>query len=1004
MKTLSKARFNLILFSNRHYWKSSKKRIIATLRFLSLFPKIWLMVSVIIGCKNSKNIIEKKTFPNDPFNLHYYKLKNGLSIYILPNFEEPKVWLTTIVRAGGKYDPPDNTGLAHYLEHLLFKGNKKIGTINYEAEKTLLDQITELYEQLKGAQTEEERMQIFKKIDSLSQEAAKYAIPNEFDKIASYLGASFTNAYTAWDNTAYLLEVPATEFEKTIMLEKERFTEPVFRLFHTELETVYEEFNRTEDDDYRRSWIRLLKLLFPNHPYGTQTIIGLGEHLKKPSIKKVQEYFNTYYVPSNMAIIVAGHVNPDSAIKIIEKYWADLPDKNVPKTEYPPLEPLNGVKVDTIYGPFPPYAMIGYRLPPATHPDIYPLYLAVALLSNNGQTGLIDVNLLLSQKVLEADAYIMDMKDHSCLIISGTAKQGQSSKEVVSLLLEQIEKLKKGEFEDWLIKAIVDNMEFEQKRQWKSNTFLATLAGKAFVLEKNWSEIIDLFNILRKITKEQIVNIANKYFGDEYVVIYKELGTPTDIHKVKKPPITPIPIKRGLESEFFKQMKKIPSPRLTPRFVDFSKDMIQLPINNNSSKLYYVKNSIPDIFTLNFVIEYGKFHDKKMPFAARYFNLTDSKNLTQEAFRKELYKHAVSLDIYVEDEETYITISGLEKNLTKALPIIFDFIKNTVPNKEKFDEMIKDILKERENNLKEKRVILWEALRSFLIWGGIDNPFTYTLKNQELTQQITAEQLITLLKNIFQYPVEVSFIGNMPPQEVKSIIEQNYPFPSQFTAPPSKKTFKEASINNNVFYLVDYPQKQIEILMTRPIEQFNASLLPYRALYNEYYGSGLSSVVFQEIREARGLAYAASTRISVPNDKDHFFNFVGYIGTQSDKFNEALSVATNILSEMIKGKEQFEAAKLAALKDIESSIVKPTEIYNLYRKNRKLGVDYDLRKDVYKEIQRISLEDFEKFFNEKIANKKYSIGLIGDIKSIDSNFLSKYGEIKKVSVEYLFNY
>ena len=950
-------------------------------------------------------VVEKKVYSQDPRNLHYYKLSNGLQVFIFPNPENNKIWIQITIKAGSKYDPPDATGLAHYLEHMLFKGTSRIATSNYQEEKKYLDEIEKLYEELRNATTDDERNKIFMKIDSLSQIAAKYAIPNEFDNMYNYIGASFTNAFTSDDVTAYLAEIPATpvEFEKAMILEKERFTDPVFRIFHTELETVYEEFNRNEDNDYTRAYHRLLKLIFPNHPYGTQPTIGIGEHLKKPSILKIKEYFNTYYVPSNMAIIIAGNINPDTAIKIIEKHWASIPYKKVPQKKFEPLKPLNGVIVDTIYGPYPPYVIIGFRLPPISHPDYYPLLIISQLLSNSSQTGLIDINLLLSQKVLEAGASVDFNVDHSLLNMYGTARKGQSLKEVAELLLIQLDSLKKGNFSEKMISAIVDNMELMDKKEWKDNRHLAYQALESFIYDKNWEEIIKQYEILRKITKEDIVKTARKYFGDSYVIVYKEEGEPRDIHKVTKPPITPIQANRETESEFFKEFKKMPSGRLSPRWVNFQNDMLKKQILNNRVTMYYVKSSIPDIFTIKIVYDAGKLHDKKLPFAVRYMNIINSTKLTQEQFRKELYYNAISFSIDVNDDETIIEISGLEKNIEKGISVVFDFLKNLQPDESKLKEMISEIIKERENNMKEKSVILFRALPSFLVYGK-ENPFNYTIKTDSLYAELNPSDLVQRINALLSYPFELSYYGNIPPEKVTAIFEKYYPLPSQFSAIPPKRKFKEIEPDENIVYWVSYPQKQAEILLVRPALEPSIQYFAYADVLNGYYGAGLSSIVFQEIRERRALAYAARATLNYPRDKESKMRFVGYLGTQADKLNEATSALISLLNEMPKSEKFFEGAKLSALKDIESSIIPPNSIYNSFRYYRQLRYDYDIREKIYEEIQKIDLNALDKFFNENIARKKYRIGCLGNPQSVKEEELQKLGKVSKITVKELFGF
>ena len=274
------------------------------------------------------------TVPNDPLNARIYTLKNGLKVYMTVNKETPRIQTYIAVRVGGKNDPAETTGLAHYFEHLMFKGTQKFGTMNYEAEKPLLDAIEQQFEVYRHTTDSLERIQIYHVIDSLSYEASKYAIPNEYDKLMAAIGADGTNAYTSFDVTCYTEDIPSNQVENWAKIQADRFANNVIRGFHTELETVYEEKNMSLTRDPRKVYEAVLTALFPNHPYGTQTVLGTQENLKNPSITNIKNYHKTWYVPNNMAICLSGDFDPDQMIAIIDKYFGGMqPNENLPRIE-----------------------------------------------------------------------------------------------------------------------------------------------------------------------------------------------------------------------------------------------------------------------------------------------------------------------------------------------------------------------------------------------------------------------------------------------------------------------------------------------------------------------------------------------------------------------------------------------------------------------------------------------------------------------------------------------
>ena len=246
------------------------------------------------------------TYDDDPINARIYKLDNGLTVYMSVYKDEPRIQTLIPVRTGSKKDPSDATGLSHYLEHLMFKGSDVFGTIDYEREKEELNKITDLYEQRYHSTDSLEREQIYCQIDSISGVAAKYAITDEYGKLLESIGASGTNAFTSAEQTVYINNIPSNQLENWLTIEASRFAHPVMRIFHTELEIVYEEKNISMDSDRRKIEFAMYEELFKKHPYGYQTTIGSIEHLKNPSLQKVIDYYNTYYVPNNMAICLSG--------------------------------------------------------------------------------------------------------------------------------------------------------------------------------------------------------------------------------------------------------------------------------------------------------------------------------------------------------------------------------------------------------------------------------------------------------------------------------------------------------------------------------------------------------------------------------------------------------------------------------------------------------------------------------------------------------------------------
>jgi predicted Zn-dependent peptidase len=398
-----------------------------------------------------------KYVTNDPTKARFYTLKNGLTVILSPTKKDPRIQAYVAVKAGSKTDPSTNTGLAHYLEHMLFKGTDKYGSLDWAKEQVELNKIDALYEQYNKNTDEAQRKAIYKKIDSISGVASKYAIANEYDKMMSAMGAQGTNAFTSFEQTVYTDDVPSSSIDKYLTVQAERFRNPVLRIFHTELEAVYEEKNRALDNDGRKVFETLFANLFQKHNYGLQTTIGTVEHLKNPSLVEIRKYFNKYYVPNNMGVILSGDFNPDEIIVKIDKAFGPMQNKTVEKYTFQPEAPITAPIVKEIVGPDAESLTIGYRLPGNKDKDALLADLVGQILTN-GKAGLLDLNLVKKQKLLRASAFTYSLIDYGVLYFSAAPTNGQSLEEVKTLVLAEIENLKKGNFDDNLIPSIINNI------------------------------------------------------------------------------------------------------------------------------------------------------------------------------------------------------------------------------------------------------------------------------------------------------------------------------------------------------------------------------------------------------------------------------------------------------------------------------------------------------------------------------------------------------------------
>jgi len=748
-----------------------------------------------------------QTVENDPLNTLIYTLDNGLKIYMSINKDEPRIQTNIAVNTGSKQDPTDATGLAHYLEHMLFKGTSQISSINWPEEEKLLKQISNLYEKRRTVTDSNQRKILYHQIDSVSGLAAKLAIPNEYDKMINSLGAKGTNAYTSLERTVYINDIPSNEFEKWLTIESERFSQLVLRLFHTELEAVYEEFNRGQDSDWRLAYYTMMKALFKKHTYGTQSTIGTSEHLKNPSMEKIHAYFNEKYVPNNMAIILSGDIEPDNTVDLIQKYFGHYKHQDVPKFTFEKEDEIISPEIVDVKGSDAEWVDIAFRLPGVNSEDIYIIALLDGLLAN-GQAGLIDLNLVKGQKVLNAYSTYNINKDYSMFQLHANPREGQTLEEAKELLLSELDKVKKGEFEDWMLPAVIKNFKLDDQQRNEYNWYRASKMTDAFIKEQDWATIVNKNEKLSKLTKKDIVDFANKYFGNNYVVVNKRHGESKNA-KVEKPEITQIQLNRDTASVFAEKIENMKSTRMTPVFDDYSSEVKQEKLNSNIP-FYYVNNTTNQIFRLSYILDMGYHSDKELALAVQYLEYLGTDKYSATELQTELFKLGLSYSVYAADERVYVTLSGLEESLEEGIQMFEHILANVKPDQVAYENVVKDKLKERADAKLSKWSIFYDGLMSYGKFGE-DSPTKHILSKEELNK-VDVNKLVVKIHELTSYEHIVYFYGRKDRNEVISLLNKYHKTPEQLKALIPAKKFPELSNTSDKVYFINYDMVNLKML------------------------------------------------------------------------------------------------------------------------------------------------------------------------------------------------
>ena len=935
---------------------------------------------------------------NDPAKARFYTLKNGLTVILSPTNKDPRIQCYVATKAGSKTDPADHTGLAHYLEHMLFKGTDKYGSLNWGKEKPELDKINALYEVYNKTTDSSKRKAIYHEIDSVSGVAAKFAIANEYDKMMGSMGAQGTNAFTSFEQTVYTDDVPANAMDKYLKVQGERFRYPVFRIFHTELEAVYEEKNRGLDNDGRKVNETMFRELFKNNNYGKQTTIGTIEHLKNPSLEAIRNYFNTYYVPNNMGVIMSGDFDPDAMIKKIDATFSYMKTKAIPKYSFAPEVPIAAPILKEVVGPDAESVSIGFRLPGNKAKDILLADLVGQILTN-GKAGLIDLNLIKKQKLLRASASAYTLIDYGILYMSGTPTLGQSLEDVKALMLGEIDNLKSGNFDDNLITSIINNQKKAKIQNTESYSNRASDLMDAFTSEQDWKEQVAYTDLLSKLTKKDIVAFANKYFGNNYVAILKRKGEDKNVLKVEKPAITAVETNRDAQSDFVKAVNDLPASPMKPVFLDYTKDIQKGSVG--AAEILYVPNKDNSIFRLKYRYDLGTWNNKKLGIAAQYLQFLGTDKMSAEDITKEFYKIACSFTVTPGTEFTTVTIEGLQENFTKAVTLFESLLKNCKADEAALKSLKARIAKARSDAKLNKGAIM-QGLVSYARFGE-KNPYNYVLSNDEING-ITAEELLNILHSLNNNAHKILYYGPQSLTALTAGLKALHTVPAAFTAADKKAEFTFTTQTANQILFADYNMVQSEIRWIRNAAPYSADAEPVVDIFNNYFGGGMGTLVFQTIRESKALAYSTFAFYAKPDKKEDPFYTLAYVGCQADKFNESVVAMNELLNDLPNVVENIKTAKVGIKKDIETERITQDAIIANYLTAQRKGLTADIRKKIYADVDKIGFDELKAFHSANLANKPYTYCVVAAEKRLPEAMLKKYGDVKKLTLEQIFGY
>jgi predicted Zn-dependent peptidase len=920
--------------------------------------------------------------PNDPAKVTIHRLSNGMTVYISPDSQEPTITAHIAVRAGGGQDPKASTGLAHYLEHMLFKGTSQLGTLDYAKEKVHLDKIAQLYADLRKPNAN--RAAILAEIDKQTQESAAYAVPNELDQMYSRLGISGLNAYTNNDATVYVTEIPKNRIAQWARVEAARYSDPVFRLFWPELEAVYEEKNRGLDNPGRQVHEAFMKAMFPQHGYGWSSVLGEIEHLKSPAYQDMMEFFHRYYTPGNMAILLAGDVDT-SVLPLLEKEFSSFKRPAGDATSNGTMTKLSGRSEVEVKVPSQEGIVMGWPLVSATHKDRLALEL-MDLLLLDGESGIISRDLLLTQKVANAGSGPTFLRDGGYFRLYADALDGQNHADLEKLLLATIDKLQKGDFTDADVGAAILTFEIQNQQRIESNGGRMSVMENAFILGEEWGDVITTVDRMKKLTKADIVRVAKQYLTKDFLVVKKVKGKP-DSQKIEKPGITPVKVDPSRQSAWAKTIEAMEVTPIEPVAISEGKDYERGKLATGD--LVTVKNTKNQLFSINFAYDYGRAEDKLACLALDTMKVSGAGKRNTQDTARHLHQLGLAIDVGCSKDTASISVSGIDRNLEAAMTLLREWLSDPQVDDATVKARVATMLTERQNQMNAPNSVS-SALQQYARVGN-DSQFLVQPKNKEL-EKVTPADIKKRLAKFLDMKHRTSYFGPRAHKDAAAAVVLGKG--TIATKPIKPLRYRQPG----TVYALDQDTKQMQIMMTWPRTPAGDIDRAQGVLMSNYAGM----LLYQEVREARGLAYTVRGWMDIGQRKADDSALTAYVGTQADKTHDAIDAVLDTLGKDIDT-ARFETAKQTIAQNHRVDRIAPRAIAWTVYAWQDQGVKGDPRDERTKRIAAIDKAAFGKWLKTGLG-RKVIVSVSGPKKSIDEAKLKKLAPITWVTKDKVFGY
>ncbi len=932
-----------------------------------------------------------------------YTLDNGLTVYLWEDHDQPDVTGYVATRAGSIDEPAEYTGLAHYLEHMLFKGTQKIGAVEWEKEKPLYEEIIRLYDEYAVATDPVLRDTLVQKINRASLEAAKYATTEEFFSLLDGIGATGVNAGTSYDYTVYYTSFPGNQSYKWLQIFSERLINPVFRTFQAELENVFEEYNMYQDYPSEHMRNNLFAKLYEGHPY-ERSIIGLPEHLKNPRLSKLIEFYETWYVPNNMALILVGDFDTESIKPMIAETFGRLVPRELPaRPTYPEVSFAGNPKHTYKIGYYPSICW-AYKGVKVDDEDALALDFVCALLNNGMSTGLFD-KIMLDGIISSASVSLDARRDQGRIVIQAVPyydvnqQMYESNRATEKIIFTEINKLKNGQIEDWLINSVKEAYAQTYKVAFEGSSAKLGNLTQCFIYGLPIDWIFTQEDKIMALTKEDIQRVAKKYFDADYMTVEFEEGDPKK-NKLAKPQIKPLDPIKGAETEYAKWFKQLPEGEVKVTYLDFN-EVTKVDLFENVH-LHYTKNPKNDIFSLNLRYKVGTEQMPMLEYAVSLMNTAGVMPDTDaQQFRRQLAELGGSCAYRVSANYLTVNIMGKEENLEKICKLVQRQILFPKLDKKQLEALQGSELSSRFTMDKMDQLYA-DALLEYVLHGE-ESEYIDVVPFMDI-YNMDIPKLIRPFADATGYEVDAHYVGQKPIEEVKTILTGA--LPTQAIMKKGNELVIKDPIKyekTQVYFMANKKQQQASLYLYIGGHPYAITEdIPTEA-FNQYFSGGFSGLVLDEIRTKRSMAYSAGGSISTPALQGKSTFFVGAVGTQHDKVADAVDVFMDLINNMPEHPERLENIKTLLRQSYltsKPSFRSKSQVYDYYQ---QIGYTEDPAKVNLAKIDNLTWEEIVAYYEANLKNQPVSIVIVGDPKLINLKQIeSKYGKAKKITKTKIF--